>query len=417
VTTRGGVAGPLSHARFWHSGIVQSLPPVGVLDLGPGYLDPSLLPVDLLKDAYSTAMSEFGSAMLGYGDNRGALPLRAALAARMQETDGQACAPEQVVITAGTSQALHLIATTFAAAGDVVLVDQTSYDLGRRIFADSGLRLREVPADDSGMDPAALDAALGAVGAATAFIYLIPTFHNPTGLVVPIARRQELLTVAAGHKALIVEDDAYAELVLTRGHVPSSLAGLAGYRGVIRLQTFSKSLAPGLRLGWLQAEEKITDRLASLGIFHSGGSPSHTSSLAVLAMLQSGGYSRHLHWLRGQLRARRDALAGALHDSLGNHFDFTPPSGGFFIWLRAGRPHSEAELLAAARRAGVRVASGSQFGHPSQPSLRLAYSFLSPGQLVSAGRQLANALNASCGDADRRAPCDKPGRTIHPLTP
>lgn len=395
MTTRGGVAGPLSHDRFWHSGFIQSLSPAGVLDLGPGYLDPSLLPVDLLKDAYSTAMSEFGSAMLGYGDNRGALPLRAALAARMQETDGEACGPEQVVITAGTSQALHLIATTFAAAGDVVLVDQTSYDLGRRIFADCGLRLHEVPADDSGMDPAALDAALGAAGAATAFIYLIPTFHNPTGLVVPMARRQELLTVAAGHKALIVEDDAYADLVLTRGHVPCSLAGLAGYRGVIRLQTFSKSLAPGLRLGWLQAEEKITDRLASLGIFHSGGSPSHMSSLAVLVMLQSGGYSQHLHWLRGQLRARRDALVGALHDSPGNHFDFTPPTGGFFIWLRARRPHSEAELLGAARRAGVRVAGGSRFGHPSQPSLRLAYSFLSPGQLAAAGRQLANALNSS----------------------
>jgi 2-aminoadipate transaminase len=394
IMTQGGAAGPLSHDRFWLTGIVQSLPPDGVLDLGPGYLDPALLPVDLLKDAYSTAMSEFGSAMLGYGDNRGALPLRAALAARTEEGGGQACGPEHVVITAGTSQALHLIATTFAAAGDVVVVDQTSYDLGRRIFTDSGLRLREVPADESGMDPAALDAVLGAAGAATAFIYLNPTFHNPTGLVIPTARRRELLTVAAGHKTLIVEDDAYAELTLTSGPVPGSLADLADFRGVIRLRTFSKSLAPGLRLGWLQAEEKITDRLTSRGIFESGGSPNHTSSLAVLAMLQGDGYFRHLHWLRDQLRARRDALAGALSSGPSDRFEFTVPGGGFFIWLRARNPQSEAEMLAAARRAGVRVAGGSRFGHPSQPSLRLAYSFLSPGALAFAGRQLADALNA-----------------------
>lgn len=389
-----GAADPLAHDRFWRCGTVQSVAPPGVTDLGPGYLDPGLLPVGLLREAYSSALPEFGAASLAYGDNRGARPLRIALAARTAADGSTACSPDQLVITAGTSHMLHLLATMFARPGAVVLIDEVSYDLGRRIFTDCGLRLREVPADSAGTDPEALAAALRG-GGTTAFIYLNPTFQNPTGLVVPRERRLELLAVAREHETLVVEDDAYADLTLSGPEPPGSLAELARYHGVIRLLTFSKSLAPGLRLGWLQAEHALTERLVSHGLFASGGALNHTSSLAVLALLRSGAYSRHLAWLRTELRARRDALVGTLRESLSDCFVLVPPSGGFFVWLRCRTEASEEDLMSAARCARVRVAAGSRFGTVRYASIRLSYSLNGPAELSRAARRLAAALNSA----------------------
>jgi enduracididine biosynthesis enzyme MppQ len=386
-------AGPLSHRRHWRAGVVQALPPPGMVDLGPGYLDPDLLPVDLLGEAYARTFAEFGSAALAYGENQGELGLRTELAARAARADGVGCGPEHVLITAGTSHAVYLVATRMAAPGDTVIVEQTGYDFGRRILVDCGLRPREVAADGSGLDPVALDEALTAERAAgntVAFAYLSPTFHNPTGIVVPPGRRAELLAVAARHGVLVVEDDAYGELGLEPGD-RCSLAGLAGYRGVVRLGTVSKTLGPGLRLGWLTAEPAVVDRLVAHGLFVSGGSANHLASLAVGTLLRTGEYDRHLDWLRDRLRDRRDALAAALRGT--SAVTFRLPAGGCFLWLTATGALTEPDLLAAAHRAGVAVAAGSRFGSPRAPSIRLSYSFTSPDDLAEAGAALARELN------------------------
>ncbi|MGY1438148.1 aminotransferase class I/II-fold pyridoxal phosphate-dependent enzyme [Streptomyces reniochalinae] len=167
--------------------------------------------------------------------------------------------------------------------------EELCYDLGRRIFRDCRLRLGTVTTDAAGMLPDALDHALTRAAdadARTAFVYLTPTHHNPTGRTMPTARRRSLLEVAARHELLIVEDDAYAELPLTEGRTPPpSLAALAGYRRVIRLCSFSKTLGPGLRVGWLLTDRALAVRLASHGLFVSGGSLNHTTSLAVSTLL------------------------------------------------------------------------------------------------------------------------------------
>jgi enduracididine biosynthesis enzyme MppQ len=398
-------------------------------DLSPGYLEPSLLPVALLRDAYPRALEEFGAAALSYGYNSGALPLREALAEAAPAADGHSCGPDNIVITSGTSQTLYLLATYFGARGDVVLVDEACYDFGRQIFVDCGLSAVRVPADRSGMDPAALARALTAISERIAFIYLNPTFHNPTGLVVPLDRRRELLAVAERHGALIVEDDAYAELNLAEGtRPPPSLAALAGYRGVVRLCSFSKTLGPGLRLGWLLAAPALAERIASHAVFVSGGCLNHATSLAVTMLLTGGEYQAHLHGLRARLRERRDVLVDELRAALPADIDFATPAGGFFLWLtfdRSGSADSatllgsassttllgsassttllgsassatllgsaEEDLVAAATRAGVRVAAGSRFGSGARPAIRLAYSFNSPGDLRIAARRLAAA--------------------------
>ncbi|RSN04865.1 PLP-dependent aminotransferase family protein [Nonomuraea sp. WAC 01424] len=391
-----GRAGPGSHALRWEPGVVQSVAPPGTTDLGPGYLGPGLLPVDLLAEAYTEAMSVYGAAALAYGDDRGALPLRTALASRPDATDG----PDGVVVTAGTSQALHLLATALARPGDAVLVEESCYDLGRLILTDCGLRPYGVPGDASGMDPRALDAALARTR--PAFVYLNPTFHNPTGRVMPLARRRELLAVARRHATTAVEDDAYADLRLDGDTGPPALAALDGHRGVIRLGTFSKSLAPGLRLGWLTAEPAVADRLAAHGVFQSGGCPNHTTSLAVSTLLERGRYDQHLTWLRERLRERRDALVDALAARLDDGFVLDRPAGGLFVWVRADR--REAALVAAARRAGVLVAAGSRFTPGPVPgsaargggvagAVRLAYGLNEPDELAAAAERLAAAWN------------------------
>ncbi|MEU3166755.1 aminotransferase class I/II-fold pyridoxal phosphate-dependent enzyme [Streptosporangium sp. NPDC006930] len=392
-------AGPLSHARLWRAGIVQSVSAPGVFDLGPGYLEPGLLPVDLLKAAYARAMEEYGSAALGYGDDRGALDLRAALADRAAVADGIACEPGNVLVTAGISHALQLIATTLAAPGSLVLVEETCYDLGRLILTDCGLRPREVRSDSEGMDPDALRDALAEEQAA--FVYLNPTFHNPTGRVVPVERRRELLAVTARHGTPVIEDDAYAELNLDGKPTPPSMAGLAGYHGVIRLRTFSKTLAPGLRLGWLLAGTPMIDRLAGHGLFRSGGCLNHTSALAMAALLRAGDYDRHLGWLRERLRERRDTLVDSLLAGLGDDFELDRPDGGFFVWLRALRRYRECDLLAAASGAGVEVAAGSRFGGTVRPAVRMAYSFNSPPRLAAAAQRLTTAWHAVPAHTDR----------------
>jgi len=384
------LAGPSSHRRRWRAGVVQAVSRPGVVELGPGYLSPDLLPVDLLDEAYRRVFAEYGSAALAYGENRGALDLRSELAGRAADADGRACGPDHVLITAGTSHALHLLATALGAPGGSVVVDQVGYDFGRRVLTDCGLRAREVPSDGQGMDPGALDVALARER--PCFVYLNPTFHNPTGVVVPRARREELLAVAARYEVLVVEDDAYGELGFEPGR-RCSMSGLAGYRGVVRLGTVSKTLGPGLRLGWLLADPAVTGGLVARGLFVSGGCANHLASLALGELVGSGDYDLHLDWLRTRLRWRRDALAAALSEGLGDAAEFRLPEGGCFLWLTATGATTEADLLAAAGRAGIAVAAGSRFGSPPAPSIRLSYSFSSPDELAAAGAALARELN------------------------
>ncbi|MEU4563496.1 enduracididine biosynthesis enzyme MppQ [Actinoplanes sp. NPDC023936] len=368
--------------------MVQSVAPPGMIDLGPGYLDPALLPVRELAGAYARAFDEFGPAALAYGENRGPEPLREALAARSGTDAGH------VLVTAGSSQGLHLLAVTLGRPGDVVLAEPLSYDFGLRILTDHGLRVRTVESDRDGPVPGALTEAARRFrgrGQRVAFAYLIPAHRNPTGVTVPEERRRTLVREAAEAGVPIVEDDAYAGLRYDGPPEPPSLHALAGRRGVARLGTFAKTLAPGLRLGWIEAEPSLVARCAGAGWADSGGGFNHLAALAVAGFLADGGYDRHLGRLVGELRARRDALTGAL--------GVAAPHGGFFVWLPAddgagaGAGAGRAVRERAAE-AGVSVADGARFGAAGAGAVRAAFSFHPPHVLAEAGRRLAAARPA-----------------------
>jgi enduracididine biosynthesis enzyme MppQ len=385
---------------LWPPGVVQFVPRPGIIDVGPGYLDPSLLPVDALREGLDAATAAYGPAILAYGANAGPRPLRAHLAERQARWDGSPYGPEHVVITGGTSQMLDHLTGTLAAPGDVVLAEGPSYNWGCGIFRDHDLRVVRLAEDDAGIDPDAMARRVDEerrAGRRVAFAYLIPTFHNPTGRVMSHERRLRLLEVAGAYRLPIVEDNAYRDIVLDEAP-PPSLLSLSGYQGVIQLSSFSKCLAPGLRLGWLSADAGTVERLEASNLLISGGCLNHLVALAVLQLTESGWLDRHVIGLRRALAARRDALVAGLREHLPSDFRFHVPRGGFFVWLELPEGVEEATLRDAAERRGVSFAPGSAFEPPEGTrAARLSFSLHPPETLRTAAERLGTAVRDLAG--------------------
>ncbi|MEU4241838.1 PLP-dependent aminotransferase family protein [Actinoplanes sp. NPDC026619] len=352
----------------------------GILDLGWGHPRPELLPTAEWGVAAGEALRVFGWQALTYGYAAGPRPLTEWLAARLARIEGGDPDPDALFITAGASHALALLASVLAEPDDVVLVDSPTYHLAFQILADARVELRE-----AGDDLAATIRDLRAQNRRIAFLYLVPTFANPTGRSLPPDRRRALVE---REDLTIVEDDTYRELVYDEAVAPPSLWRMAGGRNVIRIGSFAKTVAPGLRLGWISATPALVGRLAGLGYVHSGGGVNHTTAVTMAAFGASGAYDRHLTRLRESYRDQRDALATAL--------SVEPPPGGWFLWLPVPPGRTATGLLTAAEQHGVSFVPGPHFyldRRGGEDRIRLSFSLLPPGELTEAARRLRLALN------------------------
>lgn len=382
---------------------IQYVERPGIIDLGWGHPDPDSLPTQEWAEASAAALRRYGWTALTYGAGAGPGPLIEWLCERMAATDAARPEPGEVFVTAGASQGLDLVAGVLAGPGDIVLVDSPTYHLALRILADHGVELRAAPADRDGILPAQtgeLVARLRRAGRRVALIYAVPTFGNPTGASLPAGRRRELVEVAGRTGVPIVEDDTYRELSYSGAALPSlwSAAGEAGAQ-VIRLGSFSKSVAPGLRLGWLTAPPPFVRRLADRGYVDSGGGVNHSVALAMASFGASGRYERHVRAVRELYRGRRDALVEAVRDGISSA-RFVVPEGGWFLWLTLPSTVDTRRLLVAAERAGVSYVPGYRFyvGPASTvDQLRLSYSMLPAAQLAEAARRLAWVVDATTG--------------------
>jgi 2-aminoadipate transaminase len=210
----------------------------------------------------------------------------------------------------------------------------------------------------------------------------------------PVERRREVLKVTAAHQLLVLEDNAYRDIVVDPITVPPSLLALRGPGDVLQLSTFSKCLAPGLRLGWVTGPPDLIGQVAAGGMFRSGGGANHFVALAVAELVASGWLDDHLGFVRRELANRRDALVEGLRSGLPVGCRMAVPAGGFFCWLELPPAASEADVVAAVRRHGVAVLPGGRFAPlPGAPAVRLAYSFHPPGRLLEAGMQVAAACS------------------------
>ncbi|MEV4343460.1 PLP-dependent aminotransferase family protein [Actinoplanes sp. NPDC049596] len=368
--------------------LLQFVERPGVLDLGWGHPLPELLPVEEWAEAGAEAARTFGWRGLAYGRGAGPGPLIDWLAGR-----GDSGTAAETFVTAGASQGLALVAEVLSRPGDVVLVEAPTYHLALRVLADRGVELVAAPGDADGVVPEALAERvrqLRGEGRRVPMLYLVPTFANPTGRSLPDARRRELVAVARREKIMIVEDDTYRELSYD-GAAPASLWRLADKTGVVRLGSFAKTVAPGLRLGWVNAAPGIVDRLADLGFVDSGGGVNHSIALTMAVFGQSGAYDRHLSATKPRYAAQRDALLSGLPK-------MEPPKGGWFVWMPTPAGISADQLLAAAERRGTSFVPGPRFHVDKKGGagfVRLSFSHLPPAGLKEAARRLLVAVRDS----------------------
>ncbi len=365
--------------------------PPGMIHLGIGQPDPSLLPLALIKDAAENRLSHDDASLLAYGAESGDGYFRRALANLLTEHYHKPVDADDLFVTAGASQGLDLICTLFTKPGDTIFVEEPSYFLALHIFRDHGLNIIGLPMDEDGLVVEALEENL--TQHHPAFLYTIPTFHNPTSITLSAARRKQLVQLGQEHNLLIVADEVY-HLLAYDSAPPQPLGNYIDEGRILSIGSFSKILAPGLRLGWIQTNQALHHRLVKSGLLESGGGLNPFTSKLVQSVLELGLQLDHLRNLKTVYGHRMAFLSAALQRHLGSSASFREPHGGFFIWLRLPEQIDAEALLSEAGQHNVGFQPGVRFS--SRQSLknyaRLSFSFYDTPELETAAGRLADIL-------------------------
>ncbi|WP_298819931.1 aminotransferase-like domain-containing protein [Chloroflexus sp.] len=347
-----------------------------LISLAYGLADPALFPRAELMAAAAEVLAYEAADSLNYAMSYPGLTDQIVARLRAEGVDAQ---PEQVLVGYGSGQILALLPEIFVDPGDTVIIEGPSFLGAVRRFVQSGARLVTIPVDEYGMDVTALAdtlRALAAEGRRPKFIYTIPTFHNPTGVTLTLERRRQLVALAAEYGAPVVEDDAYLDLRFTGESLPS-LAALDQEGWVIRVGTYSKILAPGLRIGWVHARREIIDRLLMV---KAEGTTGPFITRVVARYSADGRLEQHIAALRRHYATKCEVMAAAIRRHFPAEARFVMPAGGFFIWVRLPEGVSAGTLLNAARARGAEFLPGTAcFAEPGHgdDAIRLAFSFQS----------------------------------------
>src|SRR5512138_2001765 len=319
---------------------IQNQIPPDVIDLGLGDPNPSLFPVEALRRAAEQRFKQADTSFLQYGVEQGDGYFRAALAEFLSRNYGIPVAMESIFVTAGISSALDLLCTVLTKAGDTIFVEEPTYFLAPKIFADHKLNIVSIPIDEQGLNIEALEEQLRKHK--PRLLYTIPIHHNPAGVTLTETRRLRLLELAQQHGFFILADEVY-QLLSYVGNAPKPFAANIGVENVISLGSFSKILAPGLRLGWVQAHERTIQRLIASGLLDSGGGMNPFTSAIVRGVIESGDLDRNIQHLIGTYRPRLLKMDSLLKEHVPD-IRYTTPQGGYFFWLQLPERISAVEL-------------------------------------------------------------------------
>ncbi len=370
---------------------MQLNPDPEVIDLGVGQPQVALLPLALIRNAAARRLAEDDPSLLQYGAEQGDGYFRLSLASFLSQGYGLPVEADSLFVTSGVSQALDLLTTLLASAGDTVFVEEPSYFLALRIFADHGLRVVSIPTDDEGIIPEALEAELK--HRRPRFLYTIPVFQNPTGVTLALARRERLAALSRAYDFTIVADEVYQFLYFD-ALPPSPLATYIDRGNIVSLGSFSKIAAPGLRLGWLQAAPALIDRLVHSGLLDSGGGLNPFTSGIMRVALDDGSLGDYLINLRDTYRARATAMSTALRRELASAVQFLEPQGGYFIWCRLSDSLDAEALLPLAERQKVAYRPGIRFSSRNalRHYLRLSFAYYDIPAIEEGVQRLGHAI-------------------------
>jgi 2-aminoadipate transaminase len=386
---------------------VQAAGPPGTISFTYGLPDPATFPVADLKRAADRVLRERPELALQYGPEQGYGPLIDYLRAKLAREEQLELERSQIMLVGGSAQALDHVCSLFTKPGDVVLVEAPTYHESIQLFRDHGLSPVQIPIDNGGLQLETLSERLDDLarrGARTGsgprerppILYVIPSFQNPSGITLSAERRRPLLALAERHDLLVVEDDVYRDLVY-EGTVPASLFALDGGRRVLRIGSFSKILAPGLRLGWLMGPEDHIRRLVGSGLRCMGGGANPLVANILAEYCRQRRLEWHIAHLREVYQERRDAMLGALESHMPPGVTWTQPGGGFFVWLSLPQPLPAADVAEQAREAKLLIPVGDPFfaEAPTGQHLRLAFSYLAPDKIREGIVALGQVLRAS----------------------
>ena len=355
------------------------------ISLARGIPAPECIPVEELADCARAAVERDGDTVLSYGPVGGYQPLRDWIAER------HGVEPARVLVTNGSLQGIAFLADRFAGAR--VLVERPTYDRPLKLLAARGADLTAVEMDDDGLDLLALEQALDA-GPKPAFLYTIPTFQNPSGRTLSTERRERLVQIARERELLVLEDDPYG-LVRYEGTAPPTLFELDGGENVVYSSSFSKTIAPGLRVGYFVLPQALDAELEAMAV-STYITPVLLGQATVYEFLRRGNFGSNLERVRELLGARRDAMLDALEHELPSA-SWSRPEGGYFIWLEL--PHDVQDVP------GVTFVKGTDFGGAANTA-RLAFSYVSPEEIREGIRRLSAAA-AERGAAAAAAPASR----------
>jgi GntR family transcriptional regulator / MocR family aminotransferase len=364
--------------------------PHGSLLFAPARVDVRLAPSDLIGRAYRRAIGARGGSLLSYANPEGHPKLRDALATMLAHTRGIAATAQNLMVTRGSQMALALLARALIRPGDVVAVEQLGYGPAWEAFRQAGAKIAGIPLDDDGLRIDALERVIADSGVRA--VYVTPHHQFPTTVTLSAGRRLKLLELARAHRFAIIEDDYDHDFHYDgRPVLPLASADPAGV--VAYIGTLSKVLAPGLRVGYIAAPVPLIERLAAHRSYIDTQGD-QVLEYAIADLLEEGTIQRHIRRVRREYRDRRDTLASALRDELGDHLTFDVPAGGIALWAKARKGLDVDAWARAARDKGAVIVTAAAYtldGRP-QPFVRLGFASLDASELREGVRRLAAAL-------------------------
>ncbi len=370
----------------------------GIISLGGGMPSPETFPIKELTEIMEFVMKNNSDLALQYGNTLGINPVREQITKMLEKTENIKCNMENIIVNSGSQQGLYELGTVLANPGDTVITEEPTYVGAVSAFSANGLIMEGIPVDHNGMKVELLEEKIKKLileGRKPRFIYVIPTFQNPTGYTMPVERRKVLIEISKKYEIPLVEDNPYGQLRYYGESLPC-IRSMTGGEDVIYLGTFSKVMTPGLRLGYTIAPEPVMEKFNLIKQALDLATNSFSQYVAY-EYIKMGIIYKQVELNKQIYRKKRDAIVNALEANMSDISTFSEPEGGMFVWVTLNKNVDTKQMIPLAIKNGVAYVSGQAFttNGTQKSSMRLNFTFGSVEQLEEGIKRIRKTINES----------------------